>query len=61
MADKGIAVRDVQQALDLDSPQSIYKWIYGKSLPSLGHLLDLGCLLGIAVEEILEIDGEEGK
>ena len=35
LAESGITVRDVQEELELDSPQSVYKWLKGKALPSL--------------------------
>lgn len=33
MLKRKMTVRDLQDALELDSPQSIYKWLRGESLP----------------------------
>ena len=50
LAECGITVRDVQEELELDSPQSVYKWLKGKALPSLDNLLVLGCMLDLPVD-----------
>ena len=34
MRKRKMTVRDLQDALELDSPQSIYKWLRGESFPS---------------------------
>ena len=55
LAESGITVRDVQEELELDSPQSVYKWLKGKALPSLDNLLVLGCILVLEGKEDEEI------
>jgi transcriptional regulator with XRE-family HTH domain len=59
LAESGITVRDVQEELELDSPQSVYKWLKGKTLPSLDNLLILGSMLDLPVEQLLVLEGEE--
>lgn len=59
LADYGITVRDVQEELELDSPQSVYKWLNGKALPSLDNLLVLGSMLDMPIEQILVLEGME--
>ena len=61
LAECGITVRDVQEELELDSPQSVYKWLKGKALPSLDNLLVLGCMLDLPVEQLLVLEGEEDE
>ena len=39
MMKNGYTVRDVQGAMGFEKPQSIYKWINGKSLTSLVKFL----------------------
>ena len=38
---RGYSVRDVQSAMGFENPQAIYKWLSGKSLPSLDNLIIL--------------------
>lgn len=52
----GISVRDLQEYFGFSSPQAIYKWIWGKSLPSIDNLVILSDLLVTPVEKILVID-----
>ena len=61
LAECGITVRDVQEELELDSPQSVYKWLKGKALPSLDNLLVLGCMLDLPVEQLLVLEGKEDE
>ena len=37
----GVTVREVQEEMELESPQAIYKWLNGRALPSLENLLIL--------------------
>ena len=52
------SVRDIQTAMGFENPQAVYKWITGKSLPSIDNLIILSKLLHSSVEEILVIDGD---
>ena len=42
--------------MGFENPQAVYKWLSGKSLPSLENLLILSKLLNISIENILVID-----
>ena len=52
----GYTVKDVQEVMGFENPQAVYKWLSGKSLPSLENLLILSKLLNIGIENILVID-----
>ena len=54
----GYAVKDVQEAMGFENPQAVYKWISGKSLPSLDNFIILSRLLHTSIEDILVIDGD---
>ena len=58
MMKNGYTVRDVQGAMGFENPQAVYKWISGKSLPSLDNFLILSRLLHASIEDILVIDGD---
>lgn len=55
---KGYTVRDVQQAMGFENPQAVYKWLSGRSLPSIDNLLVLSVILHTRIEEILVYDGD---
>jgi len=59
LAEYGITVRDVQEEMELESPQSVYKWLNGKALPSLDNLLILSDMLDMPIERILVLEGIE--
>lgn len=56
LVESGITVREVQEAMELESPQAVYKWLNGKALPSTENLLMLSEMLRIPMEQILVLD-----
>ena len=57
-AERGMSVRDLQAYFGFEEPQAIYKWVSGKSLPSLDNFVILSRLLHTSIENILVIDGD---
>lgn len=53
MIDRGITVTQLQNWLEIDSCQAVYKWLHGVNLPSVSHLHGLSQILGVKIEEIL--------
>ena len=52
----GLTVRDLQMAFGFNSPQAIYKWQNGATLPSVDNLIGLAVLLNVHIDDILIID-----
>ena len=50
---RGISVRELQNLLGFSTPQSIYKWQRGETLPTVENLVALSCILSVPIEEIL--------
>lgn len=53
MDSAGMSVKDIQESLHLSCPQPIYRWIKGRILPSVDHLLMLSELFGVHMEDLL--------
>ena len=51
--ERGISVKEMQLYFGFENPQAIYKWQWGKSLPSVDNLFALARLLGVPMQEIL--------
>ncbi len=51
--EKGLSVRDLQAFFGFEEPQAIYRWQYGKTLPSVDNLYALSMILGVPMERIL--------
>lgn len=49
----GYTVKDIQEYLNLNCPQSIYRWFKGLILPSVAHLHALSKLLNVHMEELI--------
>ena len=53
MQKKGITVKEVQQYLGLETPQSIYHWFSGRNMPTVDNLYALSELLSVPVDTML--------
>ena len=51
----GMSVRDMQEVFGFSTPQAIYKWIHGTSMPTVDNLVILAALLGVTVDDIVVI------
>lgn len=49
----GYTVKQLQDVFGFTSPQSIYKWQWGDTLPDISNLLMLAKLFNCTIEEIL--------
>ena len=51
--EKGLTVRELQAFFGFEEPQAIYRWQYGKTLPSVDNLYALSSILDVPMERIL--------
>ena len=58
LQDHGYKVKDIQGAMGFETPPVVYKWLSGKSLPSLANFVILSRLLNTSIEDILVSDGD---
>ena len=59
MIDRGITVTQIQNWLEIDSCQAVYKWLHGVNLPSVTHLHGLSQILNVKIDEILAVEEEK--
>ena len=53
MEERGYTVSDVQEYLDLVTPQSIYHWFRGRNLPTIDNLYALSELFRVPIDEMV--------
>lgn len=53
---RGISVRQLQYMLGFSTPQAIYKWQHGDSLPTVDNLVALSAIFSIPIDTILITD-----
>ena len=58
LQENGYSVRNIQDVMWFENPQAIYKWLSGKSLPSLDNFIILSKVLHTSIEDILVVDGD---
>ena len=49
----GLTAKELQEAFGFATPQAIYKWQRGMSLPTVDNLLILSVLLGVSLDELI--------
>ena len=53
----GLSVRELQVMFGFTSPQAIYNWQNGISLPSVDNFIVLAAILGVTIDEIIVLEG----
>lgn len=59
LGEYGLTVREVQEEMELESPQAVYKWLNGKATPSIENLLVLAKMLHLPMEELIVLEDED--
>lgn len=49
----GLSVKDIQSVFGFSTPQAVYKWIRGDSIPSIDNLVVLAKVLGVTINDII--------
>lgn len=52
----GLSVRDLQDIFGFSTPQAIYKWQRGVSMPTIDNLVVLSVTFRVPIERILVVD-----
>ena len=52
----GLSVKDMQMIFGFATPQAIYKWIHGTSMPTIDNLVILAAMLGVTLDEIVVVE-----
>ncbi|MBR1758841.1 MAG: helix-turn-helix transcriptional regulator [Lachnospiraceae bacterium] len=53
----GMSVKDLQDIFGFGTPQAIYKWQRGTTLPTIDNIVVLAAVFGVRIEDILAVDG----
>lgn len=61
LVENGLSVTEIQNRMELDSPQAVYKWLNGTNLPTVDNLHKLSRILGVSIEEILVAEDQENN
>ncbi len=51
--ERGLTVKELQLYFGFEEPQAIYKWQWGKSLPSVDNLYALAVLFDVSMNDII--------
>ena len=56
---RGLSVKDLQDIFGFATPQAIYKWQQGVTLPTVDNLVVLASVFDVPMEKILVIEMEQ--
>ena len=51
--EKGLSVKNLQDSFGFSTPQAVYKWQQGLSMPSLDNLVLLAIIFNVRIDDIL--------
>ena len=57
----GLSVANLQQIFGFTTPQAIYKWQHGASMPTIDNLVILAAMLGVTLDEIVVVEAAAMK
>lgn len=52
----GLSVKDLQNFFGFATPQAIYKWQHGTTLPTIDNLVCLAYIFGVTMDDIIVVD-----
>lgn len=52
----GMSVRELQEIFGFGTPQAIYKWQKGVTLPTIDNLVVLAMIFHVSMDDILAVD-----
>lgn len=56
--ENGFTVRQIQNIFGFGTPQTIYKWIHGASLPKIDNLVVLADIFHVTIDDIIVLKKE---
>ena len=58
MNSRGLSVKAVQEVCGFATPQAVYKWLHGTTLPTVDNLVILADLFCCTIDDILIVEKE---
>lgn len=55
----GLTVKDIQNVFGFATPQAIYKWQHGTTMPTIDNLVVLAAVFNVTIDQIIVIDTYE--
>lgn len=56
--ENGLTVKQIQNIFGFGTPQTIYKWIHGASLPKIDNLVVLADIFHVTIDDIIVLKKE---
>ena len=56
----GLTVKDLQVLFGFATPQAIYKWQHGTTMPTIDNLVALAMIFDVPMDDIIVVDNDIG-
>ena len=53
--DRGMTARDIQKVFGFGTPQTVFKWFRGATIPTIDNMVVLARVFGVTVDDILVV------
>ena len=57
----GLSIKDIQLILGFTTPNAIYTWVHGKSMPTIDNLVVLAAIFKVSLDEIVITKSTSGE
>ena len=54
--DAGLSVKDLQMLFGFTTPQAIYKWQHGTTMPTIDNLVVLAVVFDVPIDDLIIVD-----
>lgn len=52
---RGMSVREMQQIFGFSTPQAIYKWQHGVSMPTVDNMVVIASVFGVRIDDLIVV------
>ena len=52
---KGFKISDIQNKFGFNTPQAIFKWMRGDSIPSIDNMIIMADMFGMTIDQIIVV------
>ncbi|AYA98865.1 helix-turn-helix domain-containing protein [Lachnoanaerobaculum umeaense] len=57
--ESGLSVRELQDIFGFATPQAIYKWQHGSTMPTIDNLIVLSAVFKVSLDEIIILEANK--
>lgn len=56
MKERGIKIADIQERCGFNTPQAIFKWMRGDTVPTIDNMIIIADMFGVTIDAIIVVN-----